>query len=292
MEPFILIRGTPQNPTFDVGRLEGLIDTFELRASDVFVCAYMRSGTSWTQQIVHLLRHGGQQAGLSYRQSVPWLEATCSNVLGPIEAPGHTPESLAGVPDTTRRFFKTHAAPRDLPGSRGGGHIPCKVLYVARNPKDVAVSQYHHVRDKPAYRWRMSFAEFLDRFLAGGVPNGSWFDHVLAWWDRFRQNPSSMLFLKYEDLLTDPAAGVRAVAEFLDIPTDEGLVRRVIQGADLQAMKTHPLTRMGFGHFRKGLCGQWREYFTPEQNQAFDEHYRRRMGGSGLTFSFGGDEPT
>jgi Sulfotransferase domain len=287
MEPLRLIRGTPQNPTFDAARLERLIDTFELRPSDVFVCAYMRSGTSLTQQIVHLLRHGGRQDGLSYRQSLPWLEATCSPVLGPIEAPGHTSESLATVPAGTPRFFKTHASPGDLPGSQGGRHIPCKVLYVARNPKDVAVSQYHHLRDKPAYRWRMPFGEFLELFLNGRVPNGSWFDHVLAWWERCSQDPSRMLFLKYEDMVADRAAAVRTAAAFLNIPADEGVVRAVVEGTGLEAMKTNPLTRMGFGHFRKGSCGQWREYFSPEQNEAFDELYRRRMRTSGLVFSFG-----
>ena len=287
MKQFTVIRGTPQNPTFDAAKVESLIDTFPVRPSDVFICAYMRSGTSWMQQIVHLLRHGGRQADLSYRESIPWLEAVCSSVLGPIEAPGHTLESLAAVPADTPRYFKTHATPGDLPGCGGGERIPCKVLYVARNPKDVAVSQYHHVRDKPAYRWRIPFGEFLGMFLAGEVPNGSWFDHVLTWWQRSRQDASGMLFLKYEDMLADPGRAARAVAGFLEIPVDEAVINAIVEGASIEAMKTNPLTQMGFGHFRKGQAGQWREYFTPEQNQTFDEHYRQRMHSSGLTFSFG-----
>lgn len=36
--------------------LEDLIETFETRDNDVFICTYVKSGTTWTQQIINLVR--------------------------------------------------------------------------------------------------------------------------------------------------------------------------------------------------------------------------------------------
>lgn len=36
--------------------LDGLIDSFKTRDDDVFVCTYVKSGTTWTQQIISLVR--------------------------------------------------------------------------------------------------------------------------------------------------------------------------------------------------------------------------------------------
>ncbi|CAN0428112.1 unnamed protein product, partial [Ectocarpus sp. 13 AM-2016] len=42
-----------------------------------------------------------------------------------------------------RRFFKSHSNLKQLPVGSAKG---LKVIYVARNPKDVSVSLFHHVR--------------------------------------------------------------------------------------------------------------------------------------------------
>eukprot|EP01039_Chlorochromonas_danica_P012995 gene12995-14987_t len=74
-----VIRGIPQNPTFDVAQYEDLIDNFAVRESDVFIATFVKAGTTWTQQIVHLLLQGGQPSGL-YGESIPWLEAVVSHI--------------------------------------------------------------------------------------------------------------------------------------------------------------------------------------------------------------------
>ena len=69
------VRGIPQNPLFNVEMFESMIDTFETRDKDVFVCTYVKAGTTWAQQIVTLLCNGGEQGDKSYGEQVPWLEA-------------------------------------------------------------------------------------------------------------------------------------------------------------------------------------------------------------------------
>ena len=38
---------------------------------------------------------------------------------------------------------------------------------------------------------------------------------------------------------------------------------------------------------RKGQVGDWKNYFTPEQNEKFNKEYAKRMADSGLEFDFG-----
>lgn len=37
---------------------------------------------------------------------------------------------------------------------------------------------------------------------------------------------------------------------------------------------------------RKGVVGDWKDYFTILQSQLFDEMYADKMAGTGLTFEF------
>lgn len=37
---------------------------------------------------------------------------------------------------------------------------------------------------------------------------------------------------------------------------------------------------------RKGIVGDWKNYFTLSQNQMFDEVYKQKMADTGLSFEF------
>ncbi len=170
-----IIRGIPQNPLFDEGSISNIISSFELRPDDVFICTYPKSGTTWTQQIVNLLRCDGKDPPHSYCHGVPWLEtlALKNPYMASQEAQGWTLESLQTAPGP--RVFKTHANLQDLPGRSHSGAT--RVIYVARNPKDVVVSMYYHALNKKHFKFNGSFSDMFDHFYGG-----SWFNHVLDWW--------------------------------------------------------------------------------------------------------------
>jgi len=207
---------------------------FETKDDDVFICTYVKAGTTWVQQIVHLLLNNGEQGDLTYAESIPWLEAITSDLLNSREATGHSLESINN--NQNRRFFKSHAIVRDLPR----GHANIKVIVVVRNPKDTAVSLYHHARSKPEFGLTGSFNQFMELFLSGNVENGSWFDHALGWYEQYKLHPESHLFISYESLYQRPYDNILNIAKFLGINYDEELINKVVEGSSMESMKSNP----------------------------------------------------
>ena len=68
---FLVLRNTPE-------RWEEL-ERFPLLPGDVFIVTYPRSGTTWMQQIVKLLRSDGQPDHVTVDRAIPWLEVLDSD---------------------------------------------------------------------------------------------------------------------------------------------------------------------------------------------------------------------
>jgi len=275
-----VVRGVPQNPTFSEDKFESIIDNFETKDGDVFIATFVKAGTTWTQQIIHLLLRQGEPGGF-YGESCPWLEAISSEFLQPRESPSWTLEALNAAP--APRYMKTHATVEHLP--RGKAHI--KVIHVARNPKDSVVSLYHHAKSKPEFGYTGTFDEFVNIFLAGKAENGSWFDHVLGWYKEAKSKPDSHLFIHYEDLYRDTPGNIRKIAAFLEIPITDEILAKVIKNSTISEMRQ--TASIGLNHLRRGGYGGWRGYFTVALSEFFDDVYRFKMQESGLQFNFGPD---
>ncbi|CAM9126316.1 unnamed protein product [Hapterophycus canaliculatus] len=279
-----------------------LIRTFETRDGDVFVCTFAKSGTTWVQQIITLaslreekfLLNGGVQGEKRYVEVVPWLESLIfhfseSEPLGirDLEAKNWTLETLKSTP--TRRFMKSHANLKDLPVGSAKG---VKVIYVARNPKDVCVSLFHHIKTKRPDTFTGDMSDLICTFVEGRQVNGSWFDHVLEWWEAANADPGHIMFLHYEAMLANPEEHVRKIAEFAGIEhTQETLDKasrfETVENSSLSAMKRNSKANIYSTHLRKGKAGGWRDSFTVEESEAFDEVYKEQMAGSGLRMDFG-----
>uniref|UniRef100_A0A1X7T1I4 Sulfotransferase domain-containing protein n=1 Tax=Amphimedon queenslandica TaxID=400682 RepID=A0A1X7T1I4_AMPQE len=68
-----------------------------------------------------------------------------------------------------------------MPGRDPANSI-AKYIYIARNPKDVAVSYYYHAKRFTHFDFTGDWNCFFEFFMKGEVPFGLWFDHVLEWW--------------------------------------------------------------------------------------------------------------
>ncbi|CAH1242269.1 SULT1C4 [Branchiostoma lanceolatum] len=265
------------------------IQDFAVRDDDVFIVTYPKSGTAWLQRIVSLLRFGGDVSKTDLKEQdklVPYFEQKCGDSA--------TFRELPEAPSP--RLLKSHLnfshAPVQLAQGKG------KVIYVARNPKDLAVSYYHFHFMVTTLKNPTSWEQFLQDFINGEVSRGAWHDHVLGWWEQ--KDSPNVLFLRYEDLQKNTRKQVGKVAEFLQWPVTPEVIDKVVEQSKFQKMATNPATNKVEGKeakagifdsskgtfLRKGIVGDWKSHFSDEQSQWFDTFYQEKLGPTGLQFDF------
>jgi Sulfotransferase domain len=180
---------------------------------DTFIASYPRSGNTWVRFLVANLLNQDDPASSEY--------------VG------------ARVPDTYRvpdgklvklpqpRFLKTHEPFHPL--------LP-RVIYVLRDPRDVAPSYLHFLKSRNRIPDSMTLDAFLRRFVEGRLGFGSWRDHVTEW-ITVRAGDPDFLLVRYERLVQDAEAELERIAAFAGIPADEGAIRRAVERSSLESMQ-------------------------------------------------------
>ncbi|KAH0626567.1 hypothetical protein JD844_001629 [Phrynosoma platyrhinos] len=99
----------------------------------------------------------------------------------------------------------------------------------------------------------------------------------------------------WEQNCKDPGREIQKVARFLGFDVPESVVNKIIQHTTFESMKTNPMTNYSTlpsvildqtvsPFMRKGVVGDWKEYFTVAQSEKLDDIYAQLLGDSGLTF--------
>ncbi|XP_053552596.1 amine sulfotransferase, partial [Bombina bombina] len=161
------------------------VEHFEVRESDVFLVTYPKSGTIWTQQIVSLIFNEGHRNGteaIKNTERVPSIEYNLYNI------------DYASRPSP--RLLCSHLPYYLMPN--GTRNHKGKIIYVARNPKDVLVSFYHFHKMMEKMDKVEDFERFFNLFTSGLVAAGSWFDHVKGWYSHCEDY--NILLLTYEEM--------------------------------------------------------------------------------------------
>ncbi|XP_063791370.1 sulfotransferase 1B1-like [Pseudophryne corroboree] len=264
------------------------IDDFQAREDDIVISTYPKSGTTWMSEIVDVILSDGD-TGRSARDAifhkVPMLEMCVPGVVPPGS------QILESLPSP--RGVKTHLPVSLIPKSFWEKN--CKIIYVARNPKDVAVSYYHFDKMNYMHPDPGTWEEYLEKFLQGNVGFGSWGAHVREWWGLKQQR--NLLYIFYEDMLEDPKREIKKVTKFLGKDFSDEVLEKICLHTSFKAMKENPATNYTMisstimdqavsPFMRKGICGDWKNHFTVSQSERFDEYYRREMSGTDLSFRF------
>ena len=192
------------------------------------------------------------------------------------------------------RILKTHLPYKFMTKQTNLMQKKTKVICVIRNPKDTLVSYYHFYRMNGYFGcFQGSWNEFFELFKHNQIGFGTWFDMTLGWWEQ-REN-LNMLTLKYEDMKKDLKGAVEKVAAFCGKELSSDQVDKIAEYTDFKQMKKNPMTNQTevpdlhediSPFMRKGQVGDWQNYFTDEQNAYFDDLYKKRMEGTGLTVDF------
>uniref|UniRef100_A0A8C4U0R2 Sulfotransferase n=1 Tax=Falco tinnunculus TaxID=100819 RepID=A0A8C4U0R2_FALTI len=262
--------------------------TFPFRPTDVVIATYPKSGTTWMQEILTLLFSRGDvlpAKTIPNWERAPWLEQIYFR---------------QALQDTaTRRLITTHLPARVLGPALQ--HSKAKVIYVARNPKDVVVSFYHFHRLAKFLPDPGSFDTFLTRFLEGTVHYGSWFDHVKGWLGQ--RQLLDIFYVTYEELHQDLRGTAQRLSTFLGCPLGLETLGALEQHCSFATMRDNVMANYTLipteimdhsqGSFmRKGVVGDWRDHFSPQQNALFNRLYQEEMGDLELPMLPGRDPPS
>ncbi len=190
-------------------------------------------------------------------------------------------------------YCKTHDAYRPTPA--GEPLFPAAAthgaVYVVRDPRAVAVSSVHFmarpidetiaVMDSPTAVSAGS-TQRLSQHLR--QPLLCWCEHVESW----LAAPFPVHLMRYEDMLADPRATVRAMAEFLCLPASEAAIAMAVEATSFSRLQAQERAigfvespRHAAAFFREGEADGWRRALTLEEAGrivAAHGHVMRRLG--------------
>ncbi|XP_065568027.1 sulfotransferase 1E1-like isoform X2 [Artemia franciscana] len=260
------------------------VKNFEFRPQDVVVASFPKSGTTWLEEIVFLI-----QTHLDFKLAASTILESRFPYL---EYPYPGLKSIAK--QQGGRMIKTHLPLSLLPDDllqKG-----TKVIYIMRNPKDVAVSYYHFFRLLSFVNYKGEFRDFLKSFMKNEVVYTPYFPHVLEYWNN-RDNPN-LLVVHFEEMKKDPETVVQKISNFLgkDLTYDE--VRMIVEHTRFENMAINP--SVNYSHwedlglvnknegkfFRKGAVGDWQNYFSEDLNRDFDSWISQNLENTKLAFIF------
>jgi aryl sulfotransferase len=149
------------------------------------------------------------------------------------------------------------------------------VIYLLRNPLDVAVSFAHHsadtVENMVEKMGEKDFA-FVDKpqRLHDQLRQKllTWSGHITSWVD---EPGLRVLVVKYEDLLSDTMTTFTNALRFCGMDLDPQRIEKAVRFSKFEEVQSQE-TEHGFGEnllgkdlfFRKGKVGAWREELGPE----------------------------
>eukprot|EP00058_Branchiostoma_floridae_P003222 XP_002588710.1 hypothetical protein BRAFLDRAFT_284898 [Branchiostoma floridae] len=250
-----------------------LLKTFDIRDDDIMLITYPKAGTWWLHQVVKQILAAQGVKDEKYLGNIPNLIASTVPGKGPLA------ELFKTAPSP--RVLATHVPVEFLPDGLLGSKA--KIVVLMRNPKDTTVSMFHFSHKVPKLPTPESWDSFVQQFLTGDCPCGPFYDHVLGYW-KLKDQPN-ILFLKYEDMKKDLPAEVKKLCSFLEKPLSDEEVQAVVGATQFDSMKK-TLGERGQRNTRKGVIGDWKNYFSDDQSRAYDEQYRERLSNTGLEFQF------
>jgi len=182
-----------------------------LRAEDVMLGSYPRSGSTWLRfTLFEILT--GEAAGFD-------------SVNAAFRGMSDYKDSRPLLPGQGR-FIGTHESYRDSYR---------RAVYLVRDVRDVALSEFAYERSRGVGRERLD--DYLKDMLLGRKRHGSWQHHVECWLDSPLASSGGLLLVRYEDLRKDSVEWFMKIVDFLRVKVDRRAVETAIANNSVERMR-------------------------------------------------------
>jgi hypothetical protein len=257
----------------------------------VWLASFPKSGNTWFRIFLANLAAGGdepadindldERGGIaSCRREFEAATLLDSGLLPHVDIDRLRPRIYERIAAETKaqRWIKVHDAYTLTESGEPmlGRGAARAAIYLARDPRDVAVSLAHHnsttidaaielmnLSDSALCRGRRGQPPQLRQQLRG------WSGHAASWLD---QNDVRVCLMRYEDMRADPHRAFAAALAFAGRPASDEDIARAIRHADFAELQRQERER-GFTErtsrsapfFRAGRVGAWRGELSGEQ---------------------------
>lgn len=178
-----------------------------VRPDDTFLVSYPRSGNTWTRFLIACLLYPGEIVSFAnIERLIPDCEAHSS------------------------RYMKRIPSPRVIKSHEYFDHRYRRVIYIVRDPRDVALSYYNFQRKYRQIADDYPLRRYISDFVAGRLSSadwGTWAENVGSW--LVRDGRDGFLLLRYEDMIADPAHELGRIACFLNRSASPQLLASAIE---------------------------------------------------------------
>lgn len=253
-------------------------DLAVLPEADAVMISFPKSGRTWVRVMMSRMYHNHYRVPgdeIFEFDNLHKLDARIPKILITHDGePWHTPDKL----ETDKSVYRGK-----------------KIILLARNPIDVAVSRYFHIRNRatwvpfPEYK-EMPIGEFVWAPM-GGIPTITQYLNI---WERARATMKDMLVVRYEDFRNTPEPTLAQVARFLDLPASAEEIAEAVSYAAFENLRKKeekgqiPNHRLGARDaanpdslkVRKGKVRGYLDYFTQEEVDRMERYVRDHLSAS------------
>jgi hypothetical protein len=226
-------------------RMKKLMSDFGEKETDIYVVSFPRSGTTLMQMILYQMTTDGNMSFNHIYDVSPWCRFSA-----------FFNRDMPSVGE--RRIIKSHDSYSMLAHVKKG-----KFIFMIRDCLDAISSVYQQALDyvNPSADFNELSRRNIER----------WFEFNNEWITN--KNGHDILYVHYEDLITDKESTVRNISKFIEVEIDESVLQRILDRTSMEFMKKRehkfgeqPEHWKVYNNFiRNGRIGEGKAKFTEEQ---------------------------
>lgn len=249
---------------------EALSQLHSLRAhkDDIFICAYPCSGTHWMWEVTSML----------LKQKAERITQVKEDYMLEVVSPNKYAEKASP------RIFNTHVQPQFLPETVLSQN---KIIFLVRNPKDVAVSRYKNQFGMLHPKYNGTFPSYFELFMDKVNTYGDYFEYMNKWWQIIKDKPNNLVVC-YEEASQNLLKTVNKIGDFLGRHPSPELAAAITELCTFESMKKtkvdtiynlkhNELWKPNYSFYRKGKVGTWREWLTVSQSERIDDRVKAEL---------------